>query len=283
MIKLFIYTLIAVVTGLLATLFIAREPGYLLIVFAGSRFETSLFALFVAIIAVLILLRLLILILDWINPARLLSAGRSWSRTRAQRRAGAMPVTEQALRDELYEKLAAQLAEDGKGPLTLAELRKYWNKFTKNFVPDHALISRYVDVLIDRDVPSEAAKVLENALQNVASDMLVRQYSLLALRLSDTAATQQLQNAEVWLDSRPNDAQLLLALGRISLRNQQWGKARKYFEASLRKQAGTEAFAELARLLHSLKEQGHSPQFLQEETRLISRALPDFPQPREAQ
>jgi HemY protein len=92
-----------------------------------------------------------------------------------------------------------------------------------------------------------------------------------------------LQNAEVWLNARPNDAQLLLALGRISLRNQQWGKARKYFEASLREQAGTEAFAELARLLHSLKEQEHSPQFLQEETRLISLALPDFPQPREAQ
>lgn len=283
MIKLFIYTLIAVVTGLLATLFLAREPGYLLIAFAGSRFETSLFALFVAIIAILILLRLLILIFDWINPARLFSAGRSWSRTRALRRAGVMPVTEQALRVELYDKLAAQLAEDGEGSLTLAELRKYWNSCTKDFVPDNALISLYVDVLIDCDVPSEAAKVLENALQNDASDILVRQYSLLALRLSDTAAAQQLQSAEAWLNARPNDAQLLLALGRISLRNQQWGKARKYLEASLREQAGTEVFAELARLLHSLKEQEHSPQFLEEETRLISRTLPDFPQPRGTQ
>lgn len=279
MIKLFIYTLLAIVTGLLTTLFLAREPGYLLISFADSTFETSLFALFVAIIALLIVLRLLVLIFDWINPLRLLGAGRNWSRARAQRQASVVPITEQVLQEELYGELAAQLAAEGEGALTLAELRKLWKRRTKKLDPSDALISLYVDVLQHCGGLTEAVKVLEGALQVEFSDILVRQYSLLGLRLSDAAAAQQLLKAQTWLEARPKDAQLLLALGRISLRNQLWGKARDYFERSLREQAGTEVFAELARLLHSLKEQERSPQFLAQETRLIGQALPDFPQP----
>lgn len=279
MIKLFIYTLFAIVTGLLVTVFLAREPGYLLISFAGNSFETSLFALFVAIIALLILLRLLILIFDWVNPLRLLSAGRRWSQSRAERQANVVPVTEQIVRDELFDELAAQLVSEGEATLTVAELRKFWMKRTKKIIPDDALISVYVDVLVLYDGLSEAQKVLENALQVVASDILVRQYSLLGLRLSDASATQQLQKAETWLEVRPKDAQLLLGLGRISLRNKLWGKAREYFERSLREQASTEVFAELARLLHSLKEQERNPQFLAKQTKLISQSLPGFPQP----
>lgn len=280
MIKLFIYTLFAIVTGLLTTLFLAREPGYLLISFAGSTFETSLFALFVAIIALLIFLRLLVLIVECFNPLRLFSAGRIWSRSRVQRKLNAAPLNEQMLRNALSEDLEAQLASENDGAaLSLTELRKLWKKRTKRIVPDDALISLYVNVLVHRDAIGEAIKVLENALQVVPSDKLVRQYSLLGLRLSDNGAAQQLQKAEAWLHTRPKDAQLLLALGRMSLRNQLWGKAREYFERSLREQASAEVFAELARLLHSLKEQERSPQFLAEQTRTISESLPNFPQP----
>ena len=67
MIKFFIYTIFVIVIGLLTTLFLAREPGYLLVSFADITFETSLFALFVATIALLFLLRLLILIFDQPN------------------------------------------------------------------------------------------------------------------------------------------------------------------------------------------------------------------------
>lgn len=273
MIKFFIYTLLVIVTGLLTTLFLAREPGYLLVSFADFTFETSLFALFVATIALLILLRLFILIFDWINPLRLFSAGRIWSRTRA------LAVNEQHLSDELYAELAAQLADENSKPLTSTELRKLWKKRVKQFTPGDELISIYVDALLHCGALSEAVKILEDALQRASSDILLRQYSLLGLRLSDADAAAQLQMAEAWLKVRPKDAPLLLALGRISLRNHLWGKAREYFERSLREQAGTEVFAELARLLRNLKEQQRSTQFLEEETRLISESLPSFPQP----
>lgn len=279
MIRLFLYTLFAIVTGLLVTLFLAREPGYLLISFAGGSFETSLFALFVAIIALLILLRLLLLIFDWINPLRLVSAGRSWTQTRAQRRANTVPVTEEMLRETLRGDLVAQLEHDDDGVLTLSELRKLWKKRTKKIATDAELISVYVDVLVQSDALDEALKTLEKALSVESNERLVRQYSMLSLRASDSIAAQQLRNAEAWLQRDPHDPQILLALGRISLRNQLWGKAREYFERSLAANASSEVFAELARLLHNLKEPERSPQFLATQTRLISKTLPDFPQP----
>lgn len=279
MIKLFLYTLFAIVTGLLATLFLAREPGYLLVSFADITFETSLFALFVAVIALLILLRLVVLIIDWINPLRLFRAGRNWSHSRSQRRASIVAPSEQMLRDSLYEDLKTQLAGDAGEVLTLSELRRLWKTRTKKITPDDSLISLYVEVLDHCDATAEGLKILEGALHSGSSDILVRQYSLLGLQLSDASAAAQLQKAESWLQTRPNDAQLLLALGRMSLRNQLWGKAREYFERSLQEKADTEVFAELARLLHSLKEQERSPQFLMKHTQLISHSLPNFPQP----
>tara|TARA_R110001592_G_scaffold107272_1_gene300436 strand:+ start:3176 stop:4000 length:825 start_codon:yes stop_codon:yes gene_type:complete len=273
MIKFFIYTIFVIVIGLLTTLFLAREPGYLLVSFADITFETSLFALFVATIALLILLRLLVLVFDWINPMRLFSAGRNWSRARA------LPANEQYLRDELYTELATQLADENSKPLTSIELSKVWKKRVKQIIPDDKLISIYVDALLHSGALNEAGKVLEDALQKASSDILLRQYSLLGLRLNDTDAAAQLRMAEAWLKVRQKDAQLLLALGRISLRNHLWGKARDYFERSLREQAGTEVFAELARLLNSLKEPQRSAQFLEKEIRLISESLPSFPQP----
>jgi HemY protein len=40
----------------------------------------------------------------------------------------------------------------------------------------------------------------------------------------------------------------MLALGRLSLRNELWGKAREYFETSLKLQRKRETLAELSRL-----------------------------------
>ncbi len=46
-------------------------------------------------------------------------------------------------------------------------------------------------------------------------------------------AGRQLKNAESFLRERPEDPDLLLAVGRLSYRNQLWGKARSYLETSL--------------------------------------------------
>jgi HemY protein len=45
--------------------------------------------------------------------------------------------------------------------------------------------------------------------------------------------TRQIETAERWLGSRAQDPRLLFALGRLCERQQLWGKAQSYYEASL--------------------------------------------------
>jgi HemY protein len=67
-------------------------------------------------------------------------------------------------------------------------------------------------------------------------------------RIESQTPDEQLLLAEQWLKDRPNNAELLLALGRLSLRNELWGKAREYFATSLKLHRKRETLAELSRL-----------------------------------
>ena len=69
-------------------------------------------------------------------------------------------------------------------------------------------------------------------------------------RGGDTLA--RIARAEKWLEKHPQEAGLLLALGRLCREQQLWGKAQSYFEASLAVQPSQEAHAELATLFAQL-------------------------------
>lgn len=61
-------------------------------------------------------------------------------------------------------------------------------------------------------------------------------------------AIRQIERAEAWLKSRPNDAALLLALGKLCAHCELWGKAQNYLEASLSVEPGHPAYLALAQL-----------------------------------
>lgn len=96
MIKLFAWSLIAIVVAIVLSLTLGfpQDPGYLLIAFGNHAFETSLFALLVALCIFIASLRLLWMILSGLNPWRLVSAGQ---RLRARRKANAKRSTIQGL------------------------------------------------------------------------------------------------------------------------------------------------------------------------------------------
>lgn len=58
----------------------------------------------------------------------------------------------------------------------------------------------------------------------------------------------RIAQAERWLQQRPEDAGLLLALGRMCVRQRLWGKAQSYLEASLAVEDSQAGHLELARL-----------------------------------
>jgi len=61
-------------------------------------------------------------------------------------------------------------------------------------------------------------------------------------------AMERVERAERWLKERPQDAELLLTLGRLCVQRELWGKARSYFEASLTLHSGRAAHVALAQL-----------------------------------
>ena len=75
----------------------------------------------------------------------------------------------------------------------------------------------------------EAIEILANSLEREWDPELVELYG--ECRVTD--ATRQLEQAERWLTRHNQDAVLLRVLGTLCQRQQLWGKAQTYLEASL--------------------------------------------------
>jgi HemY protein len=169
--------------------------------------------------------------------------------------------------------LAAQRGEEGEAGLQ--SLNKAWQQLTSAQRQEPPLVLAYAEQLRQLGADAEAEEVLRTALKRDYNSHLARLYGL--LRGRDPA--RQLQTAEGWLKSHPDDPSLLLTLGRLCLQSSLWGKARDYLESSLGQQRNPEACAELARLLAQLGETERSNQLFQEglgmlDERLLARPLP---------
>lgn len=151
-----------------------------------------------------------------------------------------------------------------------ADLKQWWQKLPRELQQDATLADRYVQHLVMLGEEVAAEEFLRQQLRKVWRRELVEYYGLVA----GAEADKQLLVAESWLPERNNDPALLLTLGRLSLRNQLWGKAREYFESSYRIEPGADVCAELGRLLAYLGEHERSNAFFQEGLQKTARALP---------
>ncbi len=171
--------------------------------------------------------------------------------------------------------LAAWRDESEGAPTGLPSLENAWKGLTSAQRQEPQLVLAYAEQLRRLGADAQAEEVLRTALKREYHSHLARLYGL--VRGSDPA--KQLHAAEGWLKQHPNDASLLLSLGRICLQSRLWGKARDYLESSLRMQRNPETCAELARLLAQLGETDRSNQLFQEglgmlDERLLTRPVP---------
>jgi HemY protein len=90
----------------------------------------------------------------------------------------------------------------------------------------------------------KAHRIIESALEREWDRNLVLLYG----ECVDEDALERLEHAEKWLDQRPEDADVLLTLGRLCTQRELWGKAQSYLEASLASRPGREVHLALARL-----------------------------------
>ncbi|MGD8577000.1 MAG: heme biosynthesis HemY N-terminal domain-containing protein, partial [Thiohalophilus sp.] len=108
-------------------------------------------------------------------------------------------------------------------------LNSIWQQVPRTLKHDQELVEHYAQYLIDLEQFDIAESVLRDAIKRDYNSELVRLYGLTRSSTPD----RQLQQAEHWLKGRENNANLLLALGRLAIRCELWGKARSYLQASL--------------------------------------------------
>ena len=120
-----------------------------------------------------------------------------------------------------------------------------WNAMPKALRGRPELVAKYATLLARRGNPDEAEALIKKILKKDWRAELVRLYGKIAS--SDPA--RQYQQAESWLRKHPDDADLMLTLGRLALRAELWGQARSYLELCISMDGPREAYCELARLL----------------------------------
>lgn len=157
----------------------------------------------------------------------------------------------------------------------LERARLYWKSLPSSLKKDLELVKAYAVRLQDLGVEDDSEELVRSTLSKRWDDSLVRFYGV--VKGKDKA--RQLLFAETWLKERPGNAVLLLSLGRLCLRNELWGKARKYFESSLQLQKDPQTYAELARLLAHLNEHKLSTEYYQQGLLMTTDGLPELPLP----
>jgi HemY protein len=127
------------------------------------------------------------------------------------------------LRASAHAEALASLVHDAAG------LRAYWARVPENDRLQPKVARAAARSFLQLGSDREAADILAKSLERRGDPSLVPLYA--ECRAPD--ATRQLETAERWLVSHNDDATLLYALGRLCERQQLWGKAQTYLEASL--------------------------------------------------
>lgn len=112
-----------------------------------------------------------------------------------------------------------------------------------------ALVVRALIESGDEKWSHPARQMIEESLEHAWEPLLVRLYA----DIPADGVLARTAKAEEWLRRHPEDAQLLLALGRMCREQQLWGKAEIYLGAALAVEPSRAAHLELARLYDHLE------------------------------
>ena len=133
-----------------------------------------------------------------------------------------------------------------------AGLEKSWSGIPKSLQSDPVMLCFYVDLMARQGwYSSSVEQLVLKSLDKQWDDSLIEVFG----RFEAKDANIQLARAEKWLDDFGHNENLLLSLGRISMRALLWGKAQGYFEASIGARATPAACLALAQLFEQQLQQ----------------------------
>lgn len=127
-------------------------------------------------------------------------------------------------------------------------LSSYWKQLPAEMRVDPAVAATAARYHLALGGNAEAQAIIEQALEREWSSSLVALYGDAA----GADALPQIELAEKWLPSHARDPALLLALGKLCMRQGLWGKAQSYIEASLALEPTHDGHMTLAALMELL-------------------------------
>jgi HemY protein len=139
----------------------------------------------------------------------------------------------------------------------LESLRQHWQQLPRNLERNTDIVASYARGLAALGAAADAEQIVRQQLKREWSAELVALYG----NVAGADPARQLAHAEQWLPQHSASAALLLCLGRLAQRNQLWGKARDYFESSLKLAENPQTYAELGRLLAQLGQHERSSEY----------------------
>jgi HemY protein len=176
---------------------------------------------------------------------------------------------EQALRnwDEVLDSVAALSKLGGIGPAEAAAARRaahlgnlnrkaqdaealaaYWKQLPGEMRTEPMVAATAARYHLDLGRSAEAQLIIEQSLEREWNPTLVALYGDAA----GADALPQIERAEKWLREHARDPALLLALGKLCMRQELWGKAQSYLEASLALEPTHDGHMTLAALMETI-------------------------------
>ena len=133
-------------------------------------------------------------------------------------------------------------AQDGQA------LAAYWKQLPQEMRIDPAVAATAVRYHLAIGGTAEAQAIIEETLERDWNASLVALYG----EAAGADALPQIQRAERWLRDHARDPALLLALGKLCMRQELWGKAQSYIEASLALEPTHDGHMTLAALMERI-------------------------------
>lgn len=127
-------------------------------------------------------------------------------------------------------------------------LKEYWQNTPSADKKDNKVAAVAARAYASMGDCATARRIIEESLDSQWDSELAGLYA----QCGADEAIRQIERAETWLRSHPNDASLLLALGKLCVHCELWGKAQNYLEASLSVEPGYPAHLALAKLNEKL-------------------------------
>ncbi len=161
--------------------------------------------------------------------------------------AGILPREQiQAKQLEAYGGLLKNISLDG----DKEKLNNAWLNIPRKIRTEFHLVEVYTEEKLKLSDSSDCEPLIHKALKKQWDLALVDLYG----QVEGKEKAKQLKFAESFLSSHARNSVLLLTLGRLSVRNKLWGKARTYLEESIEINPLPETFRTLASVLDELGE-----------------------------